>query len=107
MYQHILLPTDGSPLAERAIVNGVELARRLSARVTGHYVTPASHVSEGDEGGVVDPESAVEVGRMAENRARKYLASIERAAQAAGVPCRCLHVTGSSPYAEIIRAAEA
>jgi nucleotide-binding universal stress UspA family protein len=107
MYKHILLPTDGSRLSEDAIGKGVGFARQLGARVTGVYVTPPVHDSGGDEGGVVDPESAVEVGRMAENRARKYLASIERAAQAAGVPYRCLHVTGSSPYAEIIRAAEA
>ena len=32
MFEHILLPTDGSELSERAIYNGVAMAKALGAR---------------------------------------------------------------------------
>ena len=34
MYQHILVPTDGSEFAERAVTNGLSLAKSLGATVT-------------------------------------------------------------------------
>ena len=34
MYRHILIPTDGSELAEHAVTNGLSLAKSLGARVT-------------------------------------------------------------------------
>jgi nucleotide-binding universal stress UspA family protein len=38
MYKHALLPTDGSPLSEVAIDNGLQFAKAIGARVTGFYV---------------------------------------------------------------------
>jgi nucleotide-binding universal stress UspA family protein len=35
MYKHILIPTDGSEMSARAIAHGIELAKRLNAKVTG------------------------------------------------------------------------
>ncbi|MGA0033213.1 MAG: universal stress protein, partial [Burkholderiales bacterium] len=40
MFKHILLPTDGSKLADRAIVRGIALARSLKARLTLLSVVP-------------------------------------------------------------------
>ena len=34
MYRHILIPTDGSELAERAVTHGLSLAKFLGAKVT-------------------------------------------------------------------------
>ena len=34
MYRHILIPTDGSELAEHAVTNGLSLAKSLGAKVT-------------------------------------------------------------------------
>ena len=34
MYRHILIPTDGSELAEYAVTNGLSLAKSLGAKVT-------------------------------------------------------------------------
>lgn len=44
MVTHILLPTDGSRHAEQAVFYGIELARKLGARVTGLYAAPQFHV---------------------------------------------------------------
>lgn len=43
MYKHILIPTDGSPLSEEAIRQGVALPKSLYARVTGVTVSPTFH----------------------------------------------------------------
>ena len=43
MYQHILLPIDGSELFNKAIPQGIELARSIGARVTGLHVPPPFH----------------------------------------------------------------
>jgi len=37
MYKHILIPTDGSTESRKAIRQGVALAKKLGARVTGFY----------------------------------------------------------------------
>src|SRR5215510_10669280 len=34
MYRHILIPTDGSELAEHAVTNGLSLAKSVGAEVT-------------------------------------------------------------------------
>ena len=39
MYQHILIATDGSELAGRAVTTGLALAKLLKARVTAVTVT--------------------------------------------------------------------
>jgi nucleotide-binding universal stress UspA family protein len=40
MFKHILLPTDGSKLADRAIIHGMNLAKALGAKVTLLSVVP-------------------------------------------------------------------
>lgn len=37
MFKNILIPTDGSRSANKAVRNGMQLAKRLGARVTGCY----------------------------------------------------------------------
>jgi nucleotide-binding universal stress UspA family protein len=44
MFTHILFPTDGSPLSEAAIRQGMQFAKGINARVTGFYVMPKYHV---------------------------------------------------------------
>ena len=39
MYHHILIPTDGSELSEKAIVHGVALAKTHNAKITALHVT--------------------------------------------------------------------
>ena len=44
MSKHLLLPTDGSELAEAAIRKGVRFAKESHAAVTGVSVMPKFHV---------------------------------------------------------------
>ena len=40
MYKHILIPTDGSEVAEKAVAQGIEYARETKARVTLFTAVP-------------------------------------------------------------------
>ena len=40
MYKHILIPTDGSEVAEKAVAQGIEFARETKARVTLFTAVP-------------------------------------------------------------------
>ena len=44
MYKHILIPTDGSKLSEKAIEAGIDFARFVHARVTGFTAVPEYRV---------------------------------------------------------------
>jgi nucleotide-binding universal stress UspA family protein len=41
MYKHILIPTDGSELAHKAVMHGLSLAKAVTARVTVLSVQPS------------------------------------------------------------------
>ena len=50
MFKHVLLPTDGSKIARKAIKAGIALAKELGAKVTAYYAIdamPAYSYSEG------------------------------------------------------------
>ncbi len=44
MYTNILIPTDGSELAQKAVEHGVRLSKALGARVTAVTVTEPFHL---------------------------------------------------------------
>jgi nucleotide-binding universal stress UspA family protein len=102
MFKHILLPTDGSKLSERAIAQGVALARATGARVTGLFVAPAPTplVFEGLRPvAYLQPEQHAELTRKA---ADKFLGVVLKASGAAGVPCETLSVEGEYPAEAIL-----
>jgi nucleotide-binding universal stress UspA family protein len=100
MFKHILLPTDGSELSERAIHGAVATAKALGARITGMTVTRPYHVVALDPLVVTDTRQTY--GAHADAIAADRLSVIEKAATAAGVPCQLVHRVGEHPYAEII-----
>ena len=97
MYRNILIPTDGSPDSRAAIASGVALAKAVGAKVTGFFAAPAATplVYKGlIPVGYMTPE---EHAALIEKSATRILKVIETAAKAAGVPYRCIHVTGDFP----------
>ena len=99
MYRNILLPTDGSELSEMAIRSGVQLAKLLSAKVTGLYVIVESQVAAGIGKSMRDEHVKIDT-------AKAYLDVVNREARQHGVAHESFHVTGMSPYEEIIKAAD-
>ena len=98
MYRSILPPTDGSELSERAIRSGVQLAKAINAKVTGLYVIVESQVAAGIGKLMRDEHVGIDT-------AKAYLDVINREARQHGVAHESFHVTGMSPYEEIIKAA--
>ena len=106
MYKHILLPTDGSPLARVAVRACIKLAKSVGAKVTGFYAAPPATPIE-YRGmlpvGYADPANHA---RVIKSAAARHLAVIEKAAKAAGVRCKVVYVTDDYPADAIILAAK-
>ena len=104
MFQHILLPTDGSELAVKAIHRGVTFAREQGARVTAVIVSRPFHVMTLEPGMLTDTPAAY--AKHVDDRTKTYLEVAEVAAKAAGVPCDAVNLEHEHPYQGIIETAE-
>lgn len=104
MFKHVLVPTDGSPLSERAELGAVQLAKSLAARVTAISVSVPYWVFAIDPSKVSDSEATYR--DNCEKRAAGHLQVVRQASAAAGVAFAGIHVFAEHPYAAIIEAAE-
>lgn len=97
MYKHILIPTDGSPLSQQAVLAGVRLAKKLGARVTGVFAappaTPIVYKALLPRGYATPKEHE----RLIRASVRRHLGRIEAAARAAGVACETVSATSDFP----------
>jgi nucleotide-binding universal stress UspA family protein len=105
MYAHILISTDGSEAARKAVKHGIELARALGARVTAIAVHPPFRILS------VAPEVIVATppdhAAAAKADADEMLAVVAEAAKAAGVVCETLAIEHESTPAAIVETAVA
>ena len=106
MYKHILIPTDGSELSNRAVVAGVKLARVLGARVTGLFAAPSATPLVYRDFLPVAYASPQKHTAMIREAAQRHLAVIERAASAARVRCETVSVTDDFPANAILSLAK-
>ena len=90
MFQNILIPTDGSDLAAKAVEQGVLFAKEISAKITAVTITEPFHLVS------VKPSqleyTPIEYKKHAESHANKVLGEVTAAAKSAGVACDTLHV---------------
>jgi nucleotide-binding universal stress UspA family protein len=100
MYKHILIPTDGSEMSARAIAHGMELAKRLNAKVTGIAVmAPWQDVAFSIPMFDIDQR---QYERNAEAYAASALLAISNAAKAADVSASVVQIKQSQPWTAII-----
>jgi nucleotide-binding universal stress UspA family protein len=104
MYTNMLIPTDGSELAGKAVRHGIALAQRIGAKVTALTVSPPFHTFTTDTQMIEDTPAQYQT-RM-RNHAEKTLGAIADAAQAAGVAYEIVHVEHEHPYQAIIETAD-
>lgn len=106
MFKHILLPTDGSELSEKAVDQGIRFAKSVGARVTGLHVMPQYQVVAYDAMFPMDLVSEEQFNEESRARADRFLGTLKKAAEAAGVPCDTATATSDHPWEEIIKTAQ-
>ncbi len=108
MFKHILLPTDGSKLSDKAVKQAIRMAKSLGAKLTAIHVTPdyEKYVSERYS---VPAHMAAPVKRKYQEEAaavsNEILDQVCAVGTAAGVECARISVVGESPYEAIIKQA--
>lgn len=105
MYKNILIPTDGSDLASKAVEHGVAFAREVGAKITALTVTEPFAVFALAARQLEYTRAGYE--EQAQAYAGQTLAGVAAAAQAAGIPCDTLHVERDQVYEAIIDTAAA
>src|SRR5260370_40841490 len=83
MFKHILVPTDGSVLSQKAIDGAIDLAQSVGARITAYACLPLYPYSPFADVAVEPPGDFHE---RAESEARQPLGAVE-AAGATGGAC--------------------
>lgn len=104
MFKKILVPTDGSPLAEKAVKAAIEFARSGGASIVAVSVAepyPYSPIGET----AFAPDLA-EYEEKALEQAKRNVERVASAAQEASVPCETQTMQSFNPYEEIIKTAE-
>jgi len=104
MYTNMLIPTDGSELAGKAVEHGIALAKRIGAKVTALTVLPPFHTFTTDTQMIEDTPAQYKI--RVHDYAEKTLGAVVRATQAAGVACETVQVEHEHPYQAIIDTAD-
>ncbi len=104
MFKHILIATDGSDLAGKAVIHALALAKPLGARVTAVYVSePWVAVAPG-EVAMAFPIKEYEESVAA--NAAHILPAVEAEAKAQGIACTTIHLRDQFPAEGIVETAE-
>lgn len=106
MFKHILIPTDGSNVAAKAIGAGVRLAAEMGAKVTGFHAQQPRPLHLHVDGYAVEKDLIAELDRRSRQFAERCVAQIEDAARADGVVFESVVVKSIRPYEAIIHAAQ-
>jgi nucleotide-binding universal stress UspA family protein len=103
LYKNILIPTDGSELANKAVEHGVLLAKEIGAAITAVTVTEPFHLFSVAPSQLEYTRS--EYKRHTDAVAKKALGVVSDAAKRSGIACDSLQVEHEHVYQAIIDAA--
>ncbi len=108
MFKHILLPTDGSELSNKAVKQAIAVAKVHGARITAMNVVGEPHFHVITKGLTIPDlprlERQLEEARTA--RAEEMLEAVRRSASEAGVECDAVAPVSNVPYKAILKQAE-
>ena len=100
MYRHILIPTDGSELAEHGVAHGLALAKSLGAKVSVIFVVEPFPEMTGRY-----LETLARYVELRKEQAVSVLNRATKAAKDAGVSCETIQAEDAQPHQGIIAAA--
>lgn len=105
MFKCILIPTDGSEFSQRAVKQGIALAKALGAKVIAYFAAPPAtpivyrrHLPIG----YAPPEDHQ---RIIDEATANHLGCVAKAASEAEVPCETVHSISDFPADEILKIA--
>lgn len=107
MYQHILIATDGTELADKGMEHGLKLANALGAKATVLTVSePLSHdaAQAARLGGIDDP--VVRYDQQIDDAMKERFATVQQRASAHGVAVEFVHEIDDFPAEAIVRFAK-
>ena len=102
----ILLATDGSPEAERALGMAATLSKRLGAELLLVSVEPIPDPHSWPEARALSPELREDISERAEATARKVVESQVEKLEEMGLEVSQVHAVAGRPDTEIVRVAE-
>jgi nucleotide-binding universal stress UspA family protein len=107
MYKHILIATDGSELAQKAVVHGLALAKSVGAQVSFLTATMmwsalemTAHAQHGERHPIEEFEA------RSTEWANKVLAACKEQADKTGVGSKSIHVSDRDPDKAIVETAK-
>ena len=108
MYKHILIPTDGSATAAKAVEAGIEFAREAKAKAKVTLFTAVPEYQPPGEGEILSRlvVSLDEHERRSREKAQKAVASGVERARAAGVDVDTDFAQSDRPYEAIVASAK-
>lgn len=106
MYRHILIPTDGSETADKAVAAGIAFAREASARVTLFTAVPEYQLPSESAAMARQMISPAEHERRSREQAERIFAAAAERARCAGVEFDTDFALDDHPHEAIIEAAE-
>lgn len=105
MFKRILIPTDGSKVANKAIRAGIRFAKEMGAVVVGYCAIEPVTVYSVNERTLFDTRRLAELERQTKAAAEGYLAAMGKQAAKAGVRFESLCDKAATPYEGIVAAA--
>ncbi len=105
MFKKILVPTDGSPLSDKAVAAAMQLAAAHGATVVGLAVAELYPFMLMPEAGAMVDMATYE--ELQDKSAQQAIAKLKAMAADASVPCSTLSTRGVHPWEEIVKTASA
>jgi nucleotide-binding universal stress UspA family protein len=106
MFKHILVPTDGSKLSQKAVREAIEVAKATNARMTALHVYPKF---AGSPYGTFGPaEDILEEAHENQSRAQaeQLFAGIRKLTDAAGIALEAILVESNEVWQQVIATAK-
>ena len=106
MFQHLLVPTDGSEQSARAVEAAVAFAKERGARITFFHARANLPISLYGAGELINPATLQDLANAAKEGSDQILAQALEMAQAAGVVATVAAVVDDLPAEAILAAAQ-
>jgi nucleotide-binding universal stress UspA family protein len=101
LYRHILIATDGSELADRAVSHGLAIAKAFQSKVT--FVTVTDMYPTGFYSPVPWPADIARYEDNAKRSADRVLAHAQKSALDLGLSCDTVHIADERPADGILK----